>query len=137
MKSKNLRAVLTLLLSLSAIASFAQKERDSLVQLKISEYRIFEECCIREDGLEKDTSRLLKDIGDLKLQIKAKQQEQLDDRQIAQQQSVQMLLTKDQLQKTEKAYAYETKIKLRYKKFIIVLTPAAFLIGAYLGHQLR
>ncbi len=119
------------------IASFAQGSRDSLVQIPVSDYLIFTECCINESQLEKDTATLNKNISDYKLSISDYRQQLFNNSQIIRDQTSQISLTKNQLTLTEKNLKTETKLKLVYRNMVIIFTPIALIGGILLGHILK
>lgn len=124
------------MLLLSATVSFSQgNKRDSVIEITIGDEMIFDECCIRETHLEKDTATLHLDIKDYKKQITNLNQRLSDALVIQTDQHEQTTLTQKQLGLAQSALTKQTNLKIIYRSITFVLIPIALLEGYLLLHK--
>lgn len=137
MKLSNLKIAATASFLLLGIALSGQNKKDSLINIPIQDLETYEECCIREYQLEQDTLRLSKDNSDYKQTILTLQQENKNDIKIQRDLTSQNILTTSQMVKYQDAYNSQLKLKVTYRRMIIIFCPVAFALGIYVGTHLK
>lgn len=107
------------------IPLLAQKASDSLISIKLTQLKFYEETYFQCKGLQKDTLELGIKIKTLKNEIAVLLAEKVDDQHILYLESNKNVLLKMSLDVTTKDLAHQEKLTFRWRKICFIVAPIA------------